>query len=82
MYLLASKYKKEKQYYSFNTFSYLSVGNVCNFIKLCREAFDNAYFENSEKLFLGTISQKAQHAAAMSVAYDEIESEVYSPTGK
>ena len=55
LYLLASKYKKEKQYYSFNTFSYLSVGNVCNFIKLCREA------------------------AAMSVAYDEIEKVKYIP---
>ncbi|MCM1244094.1 MAG: hypothetical protein NC293_00435 [Roseburia sp.] len=73
LYLLSSKYKREKQYYSFNTFRYLSVGNVCNFIKLCREAFDNAYFQNKQDLFSGTISAKAQHAAAMSVAYDEIE---------
>lgn len=73
LYLLSSKYKREKQYYSFNTFRYLSVGNICNFIKLCREAFDNAYFQNKEELFNGTVSPKAQHAAAMSVAYDEIE---------
>lgn len=79
LYLLASKYKKEKQYYSFNTYSYLSVGNICNFIKLCREAFDNAYFENKEDLFCGKISQKAQHAAAISVAYDEIEKVKYIP---
>lgn len=79
LYLLLSKYKKEKQYYSFNTFSYLSVGNVCNFIKLCREAFDNAYFENKQRLFGGYISVKAQHAAAMSVAYDEIEKVKYIP---
>lgn len=79
LYLLSSKYKREKQYYSFNTYSYLSVGNVCNFIKLCREAFDNAYFENMQELFLGNISIKAQHAAAMSVAYDEIEKVKYIP---
>lgn len=79
LYLLSSKYKREKQYYSFNTYSYLSVGNVCNFIKLCREAFDNAYFEDRQKLFYGHISKKSQHAAAMSVAYDEIEKIKYIP---
>jgi hypothetical protein len=79
LYLLSSKYKKEKQYYSFNTFSYLSVGNVCNFIKLCREAFDNAYFEDKQELLCGNISPKAQHAAAISVAYDEIEKVKYIP---
>lgn len=79
LYLLAAKYKKQKQYYSFNTYSYLSVGNICNFIKLCREAFDNAYFENKEELFKGNISVKAQHTAAISVAYDEIEKVKYIP---
>lgn len=79
LYFLAAKYKKQKQYYSFNTYSYLSVGNVCNFIKLCREAFDNAYFENKEELFSGKISIKAQHTAAISVAYDEIEKVKYVP---
>ena len=79
LYLLASKYKKQKQYYSFNTYSYLSVGNVCNFIKLCREAFEIAYFEDKESLFEGKISMKAQHEAAISVAYDEIEKVKYIP---
>jgi len=79
LYFLASKYKKEKQYYSFSTYSYLSVGNVCNFIKLCREAFELAYFEDKEKLFDGHISNKAQHRAAISVAYDEIEKVKYIP---
>lgn len=79
LYLLAAKYKKQKQYYSFNTYSYLSVGNICNFIKLCREAFDNAYFENKKELFNGKISIKSQHAAAISVAYDEIEKIKYIP---
>lgn len=79
LYLLSSLYKKEKKYYSFATYSYLSVGNVCNFIKLCREAFDNAYFENKQELFKGYVSEKAQHAAAMSVAYDEIEKVKYIP---
>lgn len=79
LYFLAAKYKKQKQYYSFNTYSYLSVGNVCNFIKLCREAFDNAYFENKGELFEGKISIKAQHTAAISVAYDEIEKVKYIP---
>ncbi len=79
LYLLAAKYKKQKQYYSFNTYSYLSVGNICNFIKLCREAFDNAYFENKKDLFNGKISIKAQHTAAISVAYDEIEKIKYIP---
>lgn len=79
LYLLSAKYKKEKQYYSFNTYSYLSVGNICNFIKLCREAFDNAYFENKQELFDGRISRKAQHTAAMSVAFDEIEKVKYIP---
>lgn len=79
LYLLASKYKKEKKYYSFNTYSYLSVGNICNFIKLCREAFEIAYFENKQELFDGKISIKAQHTAAISVAYDEIEKVKYIP---
>lgn len=79
LYLLAAKYKKQKQYYSFSTYSYLSVGNVCNFIKLCREAFDNAYFEDKKELFNGKISIKAQHTAAISVAYDEIEKVKYIP---
>lgn len=79
LYLLSSLYKKEKKYYSFATYSYLSVGNICNFIKLCREAFDNAYFENKRDLFKGHISAKAQHVAAMSVAYDEIEKVKYIP---
>lgn len=79
LYLLASKYKKEKQYYSFTTYSYLSVGNVCNFIKLCREAFEIAYFEDKQSLFQGRISIKAQHNAAISVAYDEIEKVKYIP---
>lgn len=79
LYLLAAKYKKEKKYYSFSTYSYLSVGNVCNFIKLCREAFEIAYFEDKQKLFEGIISVKAQHSAAISVAYDEIEKVKYIP---
>lgn len=79
LYLLAAKYKKEKQYYSFSTYSYLSVGNICNFIKLCREAFDNAYFENRQELLSGKISIRAQHSAALAVAYDEIEKVKYIP---
>lgn len=79
LYLLLNIYKKNKQYYSFTTYSYLSIGNICNFIKLCREAFDNAYFENKELLLTGTISQKSQHEAAISVAYDEIGKVKYIP---
>ena len=79
LYLLASKYKKKKQYYSFRTYSYLSVGNVCNFIKLCREVFEIAYFEDKQSLYGGRISTKAQHTAAITVAYDEIEKVKYIP---
>lgn len=79
LYLLLSIYKKEKRYYSFSTYSYLSIGNVCNYIKLCREAFDNAFFEDKQGLFEGHISVKAQHAAAMAVAHDEIEKVKYIP---
>lgn len=79
LYLLASKYKKKKQYYSFSTYSYLSVGNVSNFIKLCREAFEIAYFEDKNTLLAGKVSIKAQHEAAITVAYDEIEKVKYIP---
>lgn len=42
----------KKQYYSFNTFAFLSSGSVNDFISLCRHTFyqlDNTYYENINK---------------------------------
>lgn len=69
MFLLASIYKSNKHYYSFNTFYYLSSGVIGNFIELCRRTFQRAYFEDPETLFSkGTISKNIQTRATKDFA--------------
>ncbi len=69
MFLLASTYKKNKMYYSFNTFSFLSFGMIGHFLELCNEAFKYAAFEDREKLIHdGVISKDAQNKAAYEVS--------------
>lgn len=73
LFLLTSIYKKQKQYYSFNTFAYLSGGSVKNFISLCRNTFfqlDESYFENSKDNPL--IPTSCQTKGAQSTAEQEL----------
>lgn len=64
-FLLASIYKTNKMYYSFNTFCYLSSGIVGHFIELCRRSFALASWSEGE-VFLsqGRISDLIQSKAA------------------
>jgi hypothetical protein len=71
--LLSSIYRKNKMYYSFNTFAFLSSGIVGHFIELCRKSFQYAEFENREMLFNeGKISKYQQDKAAKDVASTEL----------
>jgi hypothetical protein len=49
-FLFCSIYRTNKLYYSFNTFAFLSSGIIGHFIELCRIAFDEASWADSEKL--------------------------------
>ena len=51
LFLLASAYRTNKKFYSFNTFCFLSSGIVGHFIELCRRSFQYAEFEDKERLF-------------------------------
>lgn len=74
MFLLCSVYRQNKQYYSFNTFSFLSSGIVGNFIELCRRSFQLAYFEDREKLFTkGVIDPEIQDMAAKEASASELQ---------
>lgn len=69
MFLLASVYRKNKKYYSFRTFSFLSFGMVGHFLELCNEAFKYAAFEDKDLLIReGKISIESQNKAAYEVA--------------
>lgn len=71
--ILASIYRKQKLYYSFNTFSYLSSGIVGHFIELCRYAFRYAEFESKDKCVDEPISNNLQATASREVAFDELQ---------
>jgi hypothetical protein len=74
MFLLCHVYRQNKQYYSFNTFSFLSSGIVGNFIELCRRSFQLAYFEDREKLFTkGQIDPEIQDMAAKEASASELQ---------
>lgn len=74
MFLLCSIYRKQKKYYSFNTFSFLSSGIVGNFIELCRVAFQYAEFENKDLLIKeGKISKEQQTKAALDFSVSELQ---------
>lgn len=71
-FLLCSIYKKNKQYYSFNTFSFLSSGIVGHFIELCRRSFAVAEFRDNETLLnKGIIRKDFQHKAATEFSHSE-----------
>jgi len=74
MILLASIYRKQKMYYSFNTFCFLSSGIVGSFIELCRRSFQYAYFEDPDTLLeRGRIPNNLQNRAARDMANTELE---------
>jgi hypothetical protein len=74
LFLLAAQYRKNKMYYSFNTYAFLSSGIVGNFIELCRKAFQAAYFDDSDKLFgEGEIAAKTQDEVAKDLSYAELQ---------
>ena len=74
MFLLSSHERKDKLYYSFNTYCFLSSGIVGNFLELCRRAFQIAAFENREALLEGgQISPKLQNMAAREVGKSELD---------
>ena len=64
---------KQKQYYSFNTFFYLSSGAVNDFISLCRNTFNYSDDEMIFSLLKGNpIDQKIQTKVAMQTAQDQL----------
>jgi hypothetical protein len=72
MFLLCSIYKKEKQYYSFNTFAFLSSGIVGQFIELCHKSFANAEWGGSDALLSeGRVSREDQTRAAVDCSATE-----------
>ena len=74
MFLLCSIYHKNKKYYSFNTFSFLSSGIVGNFIELCRRSFQYAEFENKDELIKeGKVSVEQQTKAALDFSESELQ---------
>jgi hypothetical protein len=65
MYLLCSIYRRNKKYYSFNTFAFLSSGIVGHFIELCRRTFAIADWGDNDKLLSeGIINKEHQDKAA------------------
>ena len=74
MFLLASIYRKNKSYYSFNTFSFLSSGIIGHFMELCRRSFAYAIFENKHSLLEdGVITKEQQSKAAREVSDAELQ---------
>jgi hypothetical protein len=72
MFLLCSIYHKNKQYYSFNTFSFLSSGIVGHFIELCRRTFAQVGWSGIETLLeTGQIDKKLQNIAATEFSNSE-----------
>ncbi len=74
MFILCSIYRKRKQYYSFNTFAFLSSGIIGSFLELCRRTFQYAEFEDKEGLIKnGLITNDHQTKAALDVAESELQ---------
>jgi hypothetical protein len=74
LFLLAAQYRKNKMYYSFNTYAFLSSGIIGNFIELCRKAFQAAYFDDSDKLLgEGIIMRRTQDDVAKDLSYSELQ---------
>lgn len=72
IFLLCSIYRKNKQYYSFNTFSFLSSGVVGHFIELCRRTFALAHWEDIDSIpGPVVIPMQTQTKAAIELANSE-----------
>lgn len=75
-------YKKEKKYYSFNTLSHLSNGNIRTFINLCQSIINYAmFYEKNSFVKTGKISELAQNRAIRNFSkseFDDICSVVYA----
>lgn len=73
LYMLLTIYKVRKQYYSFNTFVYLSSGSINDYISLCRNTFKQINQNVLSELKNGeTISPEIQFNAAVDTAYDQL----------
>lgn len=73
--LLASIYKREKLYYSFNTIVYLSDGNARTFINICRSIISDALFYERENLLANKlVSPRSQSRAIHEFSISEFES--------
>lgn len=72
MFLLCSIYRKPKQYYSFNTFAFLSSGIVGHFIELCRRSFAIAGWGDDKLIEQGKISNDFQSQVAREFSADEL----------
>lgn len=77
VFLLCSIYKiQSKLYYGFSDYVQLSSGVVGTYIELCRNAFQRAYYIESDSLYNGKISPEVQTQAALDVSkseFDQIE---------
>lgn len=72
VFILCSIYKvKYKKYYGFTDYAFLSSGFVGTFIELCRNAFQRAYYNDSDQPFSKIISSDIQTLAAKDVANQE-----------
>lgn len=73
--LIASVYKKQKMYYSFNTVTFLSNGNTRSFINICRLIISNAlFYERDSFLESKRVSNETQNKAICEFAYSEFNS--------
>lgn len=71
-FLLCSIYRTNKQYYSFNTFAFLSSGIVGHFIELCRRSFSIADWGDTDTLLAkGIIKKDFQNKAAIEFSNSE-----------
>ena len=73
-FVLCRIYGRKKEYYSFNTFSYISSGIVGHFIELCRRSFQHALFADKNMLLMkGKISGELQTLAAREQAQTQLQ---------
>lgn len=73
--LLASIYKREKLYYSFNTIVHLADGNSRTFINICRSIISDALFYERDNLLVNKkVSPRSQSRAIHEFSTSEFES--------
>ena len=75
LYMLISIYGAQKQYYSFNTFAYLSTGAINDFISLCRNTFyqiDEQYILNMKENKQKFIETKYQTQGAYDTSIEQL----------